>query len=65
MLYACHKLEVESTNALFIGNSINDTLATRAAGIRVLAVPCGYHGNADIHELPVEAVVPDIASAVT
>lgn len=64
LLYACRKLGVEPENTLFIGDSINDALAARAAGIRALAVPYGYHGTADVHELPVEAVVPDIAAAV-
>lgn len=65
VLYACRELGVGPANTLFIGDSINDALAARAAGVRALAVPYGYHGNTDVHELPVEAVVPDIASAVT
>lgn len=61
---ACRALGVPPAATLFIGDSSNDALAARAAGVRALAVPYGYHGHDDVHALPVAAVVPDIAAAV-
>lgn len=63
--FACRTLGVAPTATLFIGDSSNDALAAQAAGIRVLAVPYGYHGDDDVRALPVAAVVPDIDAAVT
>lgn len=63
--YACRMLGVTPAATLFIGDSSNDALAAHAAGIRALAVPYGYHGDDDVHALPVAAVVADIDAAAT
>lgn len=63
--YACRTLGVTPAATLFIGDSRNDAFAAQAAGIRALAVPYGYHGDDDVHALPVAAVVADIDAAVT
>lgn len=42
-LLACERLGVAPGEALVIGDSENDVLAARAAGIRVLCVPYGYN----------------------
>ncbi|MBN3725536.1 phosphoglycolate phosphatase [Burkholderia sp. Ac-20379] len=47
MLTACERLGVEPALAVAIGDSENDALAGRAAGLATLTVPYGYnHGNA-------------------
>lgn len=47
MLTACERLGVEPGLAVAIGDSENDALAGRAAGLATLTVPYGYnHGNA-------------------
>lgn len=65
VLHACGQLGVAPADGLFIGDSSSDALAARAAGMRALAVPYGYHGEGDVHALPVEAVVPTIAASFT
>jgi phosphoglycolate phosphatase len=47
MLTACERLGVEPALAVAIGDSENDAIAGRAAGLATLTVPYGYnHGNA-------------------
>lgn len=64
LLHACRRLQVEPAAALMIGDSIHDALAAQAAGIRMVAVPYGYHGEVRGEALPVEAVVPSIDASV-
>ena len=40
--YACAQLGVGATQALMVGDSANDALAARAAGMPVLLVDYGY-----------------------
>jgi phosphoglycolate phosphatase len=49
--HACGLLEVRPGDALMIGDSINDSLAARAAGVPVLLVKYGYSEG-----MPVEAI---------
>lgn len=54
LLKVCEAFRLEPSAMAAIGDSENDALAARAAGIRVLLVPYGYnHGN------PVQAVDAD------
>lgn len=64
VLYACRQLGAPPVDALMIGDSINDALAARSAGVVALAVPYGYHAEAGVDLLPVAGVVPSIAAAV-
>lgn len=64
LLYACRQLAVDPADALMVGDSIHDALGARAAGVRTVAVPYGYHGEVDVQALPVEAIVPSIAGAL-
>ncbi|WP_321800797.1 phosphoglycolate phosphatase [Caballeronia sp. J97] len=54
MLTACERLDVLPREAVAVGDSENDALAGRAAGLATLTVPYGYnHGN------PVQSVKSD------
>lgn len=64
LLYACTQLGIAPADALMIGDSSNDACAARAAGVRALAVPYGYHGDTAPEALPVAAVVSSIADSV-
>lgn len=64
LVFACARLGVAAPAALMIGDSIHDALAAQAAGVRMLAVPYGYHGEVAVESLPVEGVVPSIAASV-
>lgn len=63
VLHACSQLAVPPGNTLFIGDSVNDAQAARAAGMDVLAVPYGYNEGKDVRELDVDAIVTSIERA--
>jgi len=63
VLYACNKLEALPEQTLAIGDSINDALAARAAGCKVLAVPYGYNEGEPVDDLPVDGIVSNIFEA--
>jgi phosphoglycolate phosphatase len=63
MFYACERLGVTPAQTVAIGDSVNDALAARAAGMRVLAVPYGYNEGQDVQGLDVDAIVGSIALA--
>lgn len=63
VLHACDLLDVSPEQAVTIGDSINDALAGRAAGTRVLAVPYGYNEGMDVSALDVDAIVDTLVDA--
>jgi phosphoglycolate phosphatase len=63
LTWACGRLGVSPADALFIGDSINDSLAARAASCRVFLLPYGYNEGRDVRELDCDAIVPSIVSA--
>lgn len=63
LLHACALLGCAPGRALAIGDSVNDALAARAAGIPVLAVPYGYNEGHDIHSLDIDGIVFGIDEA--
>jgi phosphoglycolate phosphatase len=63
MLHACALLNIKPAQALVIGDSSNDALAARAAGMRVLAVPYGYNEGHGVHNLDVDDIVATIEDA--
>ena len=64
LVWACGRLGVSPADALFIGDSVNDFLAARAACCRVFLLPYGYNEGRDVRELDCDAIVPTIVSAV-
>jgi phosphoglycolate phosphatase len=54
LLHACERMATPKNRALMVGDSANDILAARKAGIPVVAVSYGY-----THDTPVEAYGPD------
>ncbi len=65
LLHACRLLGVAPDQALAIGDSVNDALAARAAGIKVLAVPYGYNEGRDVRTLEVDDIVMSIDEAAS
>lgn len=63
LLHACRLLDCSPEHALAIGDSVNDALAARAAGITVLAVPYGYNEGMDIRQLDIDGIVSGIDDA--
>jgi phosphoglycolate phosphatase len=62
-LVACERLGVRPEEALVVGDSENDALAARAAGMRVLCVPYGYNEGRPVESLDCDAIVPDLRAA--
>jgi phosphoglycolate phosphatase len=60
ILLACRQLGVDPSQTLTIGDSINDALAARAAGCKVLVVPYGYNEGHPVTALPVDGIVESI-----
>lgn len=49
---------------LMIGDSLNDTLAARAAGCPVFCVPYGYNHGEPVDNLDMDAVIADLPAAL-
>jgi phosphoglycolate phosphatase len=60
---ACQQLNCEPKLTLTIGDSVNDALAARAAGCKVLAVPYGYNEGNPVTALEVDGIVASIQAA--
>lgn len=63
LIWACGRLGVSPADALFIGDSVNDFRAARAAGCHVFLLPYGYNEGRDVQELECDAIVPTVAAA--
>lgn len=58
---ACEAMQVEPAQALMVGDSVNDVLAARAAGLAVVCVPYGYNEGNDPRALACDAFVETLA----
>jgi phosphoglycolate phosphatase len=65
LMHACKDLGIAPHEMLMIGDSLNDTLAARAAGCPVFCVPYGYNEGHDVRELDVDAIVETLLEATT
>ena len=63
LVWACGRMGVSPGKTLFIGDSINDFLAGRAAACHVFLVPYGYNEDRDVHDLDCDAIVKTVAVA--
>lgn len=63
LVWTCGRLGISPADALFIGDSVNDFLAARAACCRVFLLPYGYNEGRDVQELDCDAIVSSIESA--
>lgn len=61
--HACTLLGVRPAHAVAVGDSVNDALSARAAGLTVLAVPYGYNEGNDVQSLDVDDIVSGIDEA--
>jgi phosphoglycolate phosphatase len=62
-LMACERLGVAPHEAVVIGDSENDVLAARAAGIRVFCVPYGYNEGRPIESAACDGMLPTLDDA--
>ncbi len=63
LTHACAQLGIAPHEMLMIGDSLNDTMAARAAGCPVFCVPYGYNEGHDVRELDVDAIVETLFEA--
>ena len=63
LLHACRGFGVAPREMLFIGDSLNDAQAARAAGCPIFCVPYGYNEGHDVRDLDVDAIVDSLAAA--
>ena len=60
LLYSLKQAGVSAGQALFVGDSVNDVLASRAAGVRCVAVSYGYNHGRPVAEEGADLVVDDL-----
>ena len=64
LLHACSVLGIAVEHSVFVGDSLNDVQAARAAGMRVACVSYGYNHGRDIAESAPDAVVDSLEELV-
>ncbi|MDD4977057.1 MAG: phosphoglycolate phosphatase [Gallionella sp.] len=64
LLHAAKFFGVPIEKLLLIGDSLNDTLAARAAGCPVFCVPYGYNHGEPVETLDLDAVIPNLPAAL-
>lgn len=63
MLAACDALKVQTARAVAIGDSENDALAARAAGLATLIVPYGYNYGRPVQSIDSDGIVGSLLDA--
>jgi len=61
LLFACESLHVPPSESLMVGDSVNDVLAARAAGIPIVCVPYGYNEGRDPRTLECDLLIDSLA----
>ncbi len=64
LLHAAKFFGVPIENLLLIGDSLNDTIAARAAGCPVFCVPYGYNHGEPVETLDMDAAIANLAAAL-
>ena len=62
--YAAKFFGVPVEKLLLIGDSLNDTLAARAAGCPIFCVPYGYNRGEPVETLDMDAVINNLSAAL-
>lgn len=65
LIWVCGHFDLKPKDMLFIGDSVNDVKAARAAGCPVFVVPYGYNEGRGVQELDSDAIVGSILEAAT
>ena len=63
LTHVCERLAIDPRDMLMIGDSLNDTIAARAAGCPVFCVTYGYNEGVDVRDLDVDAIVESLFEA--
>jgi len=62
LLHACEKLNLNVEQCVMVGDSRNDLLAAKAAGMQCIGVTYGYNYGEDIHIYEPDLIVDDFAN---
>jgi phosphoglycolate phosphatase len=65
LIWVCGHFDLKPKDMVFIGDSVNDVKAARAAGCPVLVVPYGYNEGQDVRDLDSDAIVASIEEAAS
>ncbi|HTY98195.1 MAG TPA: HAD-IA family hydrolase, partial [Rhodocyclaceae bacterium] len=65
LIWVCGHFDLKPRDMLFIGDSVNDVKAARAAGCPVFVVPYGYNEGRGVQELDSDAIVASIEEAAS
>lgn len=63
LLHVCERFAIAPERMVAIGDSVNDALAARAAGMPVLIVPYGYNEGRPAESIDADGVVASLAAA--
>jgi phosphoglycolate phosphatase len=63
MRHVCERFALPPQRMVAIGDSMNDAIAARAAGIPVMAVPYGYNEGLEVQSLDVDTIVASLLEA--
>ena len=63
MLTACERMDATPAQTVAIGDSENDLIAARAAGIASITLPYGYNHGKPVQDLATDAIVPTLLEA--
>lgn len=63
LIWVCGHFDLKPHDMLFIGDSVNDFKAARAAGCPVFLVPYGYNEGHDVRNLECDAIVATLFEA--
>lgn len=63
LTHICTHFGIQPSEALLIGDSLNDAIAARAAGCHVFCVPYGYNEGRDVHQLDCDGIVATLHDA--
>lgn len=61
-LLACDRLGLSTSQAVVIGDSANDALAARAAGIRVVCVSYGYNEGRPVESIDCDRIIDSLSA---
>ena len=64
LIWTCGRLNVSPDKALFIGDSVNDLKAARAAHCPIFLLPYGYNEGRDVNTLDADAIIPTVLDAL-
>lgn len=65
LLMAAERLGAEPSRCVMVGDSMNDIIAAKAAGMKIIAVDYGYHQGVDLSQQGVDACLSALNDLVS